>query len=44
MFPRHDGVLLGGSFERGVWNTDPDPAVTERILRDNGLLFGAMRR
>ena len=44
MFPRRDGVLLGGSFERGVWNTDPDPAVTERILRDNSLLFGGMRR
>ncbi len=44
MFPRHDGVLLGGSFDRGVWNTEPDPAVTERILRDNGLLFGGMRR
>jgi D-amino-acid oxidase len=36
MFPRHDGILLGGSFERGVWNTEPDPATTERILRENG--------
>jgi glycine/D-amino acid oxidase-like deaminating enzyme len=43
MFPRHDGVLLGGTFNRGVWSTEPDPAITERILRDNGLLFGAMR-
>jgi D-amino-acid oxidase len=44
MFPRHDGVLLGGSFERGVDNTDIDPAVTERILHDSGQLFGSMRR
>ncbi|HUB79896.1 MAG TPA: FAD-dependent oxidoreductase [Bryobacteraceae bacterium] len=43
MFPRHDGILLGGSFERGVENTDIDPAVTQRILRDNGALFGGMR-
>ena len=43
MFPRRDGVILGGSFERGVSNTEPDAAVTERILRDNGLLFGSMR-
>ena len=43
MFPRRDGVLLGGSFERGVENTEPDPAVTQRILRENGALFGSMR-
>jgi glycine/D-amino acid oxidase-like deaminating enzyme len=43
MFPRHDGVLLGGSHERGEWSTEPDPATTERILRENGALFGRMR-
>jgi len=43
MFPRHDGVVLGGSFERGVENTDVDASVTERILRGNGELFGGMR-
>ncbi len=43
MFPRRDGVLLGGSFERGVENTEPDPATTERILRQNGALFAGMR-
>ena len=43
MFPRHDGILLGGSFERGVDNTDVVPETVERILRDNGALFGAMR-
>jgi hypothetical protein len=44
MFPRHDGVLLGGSFERGVDNTDIDPAVTERILQGNAQLFAGMRQ
>ncbi len=43
MFPRRDGVLLGGSHERGEWSTEPNPATTERILRENGILFGGMR-
>ncbi len=43
MFPRHDGVLLGGSHERGNWSTEPDPATTERILRENGEVFRGMR-
>jgi D-amino-acid oxidase len=43
MFPRRDGVLLGGSWERGVENTDIDPATTERILQGNRALFAAMR-
>ena len=43
MFPRHDGILLGGTFDRGVSATEPDPSITERILRDNGELFGKMR-
>jgi D-amino-acid oxidase len=43
MFPRHDGILLGGSHDRGETNPDPDPAITERILRENGALFSGMR-
>ncbi len=42
MFPRHDGVLLGGTHDRGVWDTSVDPAVTERIVRENAALFGSM--
>ena len=26
-----------------VWDTSVDPAVTERILRENAALFGSMR-
>jgi len=44
MFPRRDGVLLGGSHERGVWDTEVDPATTDRILRENAALFTALRR
>jgi glycine/D-amino acid oxidase-like deaminating enzyme len=43
MFPRHDGILLGGTFERDVARLEPDAPTTERILRDNGELFGGMR-
>jgi D-amino-acid oxidase len=44
MFPRRDGILLGGSHEEGVWSTEPDPATTGRILRENQALFDAMPR
>jgi glycine/D-amino acid oxidase-like deaminating enzyme len=43
MFPRRDGILLGGSFDRDAWNTEVDTATTERILRENAALFGSMR-
>jgi D-amino-acid oxidase len=43
MFPRRDGILLGGTFERGIENTDIDPAVTGRILQGNARVFGVMR-
>ena len=43
MFPRHDGILLGGSFQRGIDNTDIDPAITDHILQGNAELFGSMR-
>jgi glycine/D-amino acid oxidase-like deaminating enzyme len=43
MFPRHDGILLGGTFDRGVAVTEPDPAITERILQANGELFARMK-
>jgi D-amino-acid oxidase len=43
MFPRSDGILLGGS--RGVSDasTEPDPAVVRRILEGHMALFGAGR-
>jgi len=43
MFPRHDGILLGGSRERGVETIDTDAATTDRILRENAELFAGMR-
>ena len=43
MFPRSDGILLGGTFERGNWTLDPDPAALERILDGHRRFFTAMR-
>lgn len=42
MFPRRDGILLGGSFEHDNWNLEPDPQVTARILEEHRLLFERM--
>ena len=39
MMPRRDGILLGGSFEHDVWDLEPDPRQTERILAGHALLF-----
>ena len=43
MFPRHDGIVLGGSHERGVWSTDPEPDVSRRILDESAALFASLR-
>ena len=32
IFPRSDGVITGGTFERDVWSTEPDPETTKQIL------------
>ena len=32
MFPRKDGIILGGTFDYGNWSTEPDARVSERIL------------
>lgn len=42
MFPRRDGILLGGTAERGVESLDPDPATTERILQAHARVFSGM--
>jgi glycine/D-amino acid oxidase-like deaminating enzyme len=32
MFPRADGIILGGTFELDQWDTTPEPATIARIL------------
>jgi D-amino-acid oxidase len=43
MFPRLDGILLGGTFERDVWDTTPDPAAIARIVESHKGFFEALR-
>jgi len=42
MFPRSDGILLGGTFEYDQWLAEPDPAATRRILDGHRAFFQAM--
>jgi glycine/D-amino acid oxidase-like deaminating enzyme len=39
MFPRNDGVVLGGTFERGNWSTSVDLATQARILAGHEAIF-----
>ena len=43
MFPRTDGIILGGTFERGEWSTVPEPATIQGILRSHRELFANLR-
>lgn len=43
MFPRADGIILGGTFERDVWDATPDPAVIARIVESHKRLFAGFR-
>ena len=42
MFPRTDGIVLGGSQERGEWSTTSTPDIQERILQGNRSIFEGM--
>jgi D-amino-acid oxidase len=43
MFSRPDGIILGGTFERGEESAIAEPATIERILARHAKLFGSMR-
>ncbi len=43
MFPRRDGILLGGTFEHGVWSLDVSEEARRRILAGHRSLFEGMR-
>ncbi|HJS75188.1 MAG TPA: FAD-dependent oxidoreductase [Vicinamibacteria bacterium] len=42
MMPRKDGILLGGTHERGNWSLAPDMEAFERIVAGHQKLFGAL--
>lgn len=43
MFPRADGILLGGTFERGQWDATPQPDDVARIVESHRRLFAGFR-
>lgn len=43
MFSRHDGVVLGGTHERGNWSLEVDEATVTEKLAKQAELFAAMR-
>jgi len=44
MFPRADGILLGGTYEKGKWDTTPDESAKLQMIESHRRLFGEMRR
>jgi D-amino-acid oxidase len=43
MFPRRDGILLGGTHERGVWTMEPNAEAAAHILDGHARFFAQMR-
>lgn len=43
-FPRADGLVLGGTFQRGNWNLTPDEGDTNHILDINARSFAYLQR
>jgi D-amino-acid oxidase len=43
MIPRDDGILLGGTFERDVWDLVPNPHEAERIFHGHCDFFEMMK-
>ena len=42
MFPRRDGIVLGGTHERDVWDLSPDPDEVTRIVTQHADIFRRM--
>ena len=43
MFPRPDGIILGGTFELDQWHTMPEPATIAQIIADQKRFFSSFR-
>jgi D-amino-acid oxidase len=43
MFPRRDGIVLGGTFERGVETLEPNAEAKQRVLAGHQRIFSGMR-
>ena len=43
MFPRADGIILGGTFERNEWSTEPEPETVAGIVESHRELMAGFR-
>jgi D-amino-acid oxidase len=43
MFPRRDGILLGGTHERGVWTMEPNLEAQQRVVEGHRAFFARMK-
>ncbi|MBV9145871.1 MAG: FAD-dependent oxidoreductase [Acidobacteria bacterium] len=43
MFPRQDGIVLGGTHERDVWTLEPNLEAKQRVLSEQQKFFSAMK-
>ena len=43
MFPRSDGVVLGGTFQHGATSLEPDDATVRKVVADHAAFFASMR-
>jgi glycine/D-amino acid oxidase-like deaminating enzyme len=43
MFPRPDGIVLGGTFELDQWDTTPEPETISRIIASHKGFFAHLR-
>ncbi|MEX2530526.1 MAG: FAD-dependent oxidoreductase [Gemmatimonadota bacterium] len=42
MFPRRDGIFLGGTNERDVWSLEPDPEMVQGLVERHREIFSGM--
>jgi len=42
MMVRNDGIILGGTSQRGVWTLEPDETERKRVLEAHMATFSAM--
>jgi glycine/D-amino acid oxidase-like deaminating enzyme len=43
MFPRPDGIILGGTFELDQWDATPQPETIAKIVSDQKRFFSSFR-
>jgi glycine/D-amino acid oxidase-like deaminating enzyme len=44
MFPRRDGIILGGTFDHGDWSLDPDPEQATGILNAHAEIMKGLKQ